>query len=121
MDIKKEVRAKKQKKEQQAVACMIHLYCRKNHMGEKGEQQLCADCTALLAYARQRSENCPFMAEKNFCVNCKVHCYRPDMREKIRRVMRFSGPRMMFHHPGLAIWHLVCSKKEKGKNGTGGA
>lgn len=26
--------------------------------------------------------------------------------------MRFSGPRMLLHHPILAIWHLICSKKE---------
>lgn len=27
------------------------------------------------------------------------------MREEIRRVMRFSGPRMLFYHPVQAIWH----------------
>ena len=36
-----------------------------------------------------------------------------EMREKIRKVMRFSGPRMLFYHPVLAVWHLVCSVKEK--------
>ena len=39
-----------------------------------------------------------------------------DMRNKIREVMRFSGPRMIFHHPILAIKHLVQTRKEK-KNG----
>ncbi len=29
--------------------------------------------------------------EKTFCANCKVHCYKPEMREKIRAVMRFFG------------------------------
>ena len=38
------------------------------------------------------------------------------MRNKIREVMRFSGPRMIFHHPILAIKHLVQTRKEK-KNG----
>jgi len=37
------------------------------------------------------------------------------MREKIREVMRFSGPRMLFHHPIAAIRHVVESKKEKKK------
>lgn len=53
------------------------------------------------------------MESKAFCSNCRVHCYCPDMREKIRMVMRFSGPRMLFYHPVLAIRHLVESTKEK--------
>ncbi len=27
-----------------------------------------------------------------FCSNCRVHCYSPDMRQQIKKVMRFSGP-----------------------------
>jgi hypothetical protein len=37
------------------------------------------------------------------------------MREKIREVMRFSGPRMMFYHPVMAVRHLVESNAEKRK------
>ena len=66
-------------------------------------------------YARLRSEKCPFMKEKTFCANCKVHCYKPEVREQIRQVMRFSGPRMLIYHPVLAVWHLICSKKESKK------
>ncbi len=36
-----------------------------------------------------------------------------EMREKIRAIMRFSGPRMMFHHPVAAVRHLIETKKEK--------
>lgn len=53
------------------------------------------------------------METKTFCSNCRVHCYKPAMREKIRQVMRFSGPRMLFYHPMLAIRHVVESKREK--------
>ena len=35
------------------------------------------------------------------------------MRERIREVMRFSGPRMIFHHPVMAVRHVIESKKEK--------
>jgi hypothetical protein len=55
------------------------------------------------------------METKTFCSNCKVHCYKPEMREKIREIMRFSGPRMIFYHPIMAIRHLIESKKEKQK------
>ena len=38
----------------------------------------------LLDYAKHRSEKCPFMEEKTFCANCKVHCYKPEVREQIQ-------------------------------------
>ena len=53
------------------------------------------------------------METKTFCSNCKVHCYKPEMREKIRDVMRFSGPRMLFVHPVAAIRHVMETKREK--------
>ena len=100
----------KRQREKKTVALMIKLYCRKKH-GTKSE--LCPDCKALSEYAAIRSDKCPFMESKTFCSNCKVHCYKPDMREKIREVMRFSGPRMILYHPIMAVRHVIESKKEK--------
>lgn len=99
----------KRQREKETVSLMIRIYCRKNH----GGKALCPDCAALDAYARMRSDKCPFMETKTFCSNCKVHCYQPEMREKIRTVMRFSGPRMIFYHPVLALRHVMETKKEK--------
>lgn len=73
------------------------------------------DGQEVLSYAMDRSERCPFMESKAFCSNCKVHCYRPEMREKIRDVMRFSGPRMLFYHPVLAVSHMILTLKERMK------
>ena len=101
----------KREKEKKTVGLMIELYCRSNHKTKKGE--LCPECEALRQYAFMRSDKCPFMETKTFCSNCKVHCYKPEMREKIREVMRFSGPRMIFHHPVMAMRHLIETKKEK--------
>lgn len=100
----------KREKEKELVSQMIALYCRKKH---GANHSLCTECAALNAYARLRSDQCPFMETKTFCSNCKVHCYKPEMREKIRDVMRFSGPRMIFHHPITAICHVIETKKEK--------
>ena len=102
----------KREREKQLVSEMIALYCRKNH-GSKGS--LCSECSALNEYARSRSDKCPFMENKTFCSNCKVHCYSPHMREKIRIVMRYSGPRMIFHHPVTAIRHVVETRREAAK------
>ena len=105
---------KKRQKEQRVVDEMIRLYCRKHHVNkERQAGGLCPVCQELSDYARMRSQKCPFMKEKTFCANCKVHCYKPEKREQIREVMRFSGPRMLLYHPGLAVWHLVCHIKEK--------
>ena len=102
---------KKREREKQIVKEMIALYCKKNHKKPKGA--LCDDCSKLTQYAISRSDRCPFMVNKTFCSNCKVHCYSPQMREKIRAVMRCSGPRMIFHHPVIAIRHVIESKKER--------
>ena len=101
----------KRAREKRIVAEMIALYCRDHHKTVKP----CADCNALIEYAHERSDKCPFMENKTFCSNCKVHCYKADMREQIRKVMRYSGPRMMKTHPILAILHLIESRLEKRK------
>jgi hypothetical protein len=101
----------KREREKRMVSEMIALYCRKNHMTKPGA--LCPACAGLEAYARERSDKCPFMESKTFCSNCRVHCYKPEMRKKIREVMRFSGPRMILHHPVAAIRHVILTKLEK--------
>lgn len=98
----------KRRREQKTVSRMIKIYCRAHH----GGKELCPDCAALDAYARLRSDKCPFMETKTFCSNCKVHCYRAEMREKIRAVMRYAGPRMLLHHPVMAVRHVIETKKE---------
>lgn len=91
------------------VGQMIALYCRKNH----GGKELCPECAELLNYAMGKIDRCPFMETKSFCSNCKVHCYQNEYRQRIRQVMRFSGPRMIFVHPIMSIKHLIASKREK--------
>lgn len=103
----------KRENEKKVVSEMINLYCRKKHKSKKGE--FCPECLELKNYAFSRIDHCPFMETKTFCSNCKVHCYKKDMREKIKEVMRFSGPRMIFYHPVLAILHLYLMIKEKNK------
>lgn len=100
----------KREKEKQVVHLMIEVYCHGSHHTRRG---LCPECQALADYAAQRVDHCPHMETKTFCSNCKTHCYKPAMREQIRKVMRYSGPRMLLYHPVLAVRHLIESKKEK--------
>ena len=100
----------KRLQEKEIVSKMIQIYCSKKHGSKDG---LCKECEELDTYAQMRSDKCPFIETKTFCSNCKVHCYKPKMREKIREVMKFSGPRMMFHNPILVCKHMMESAKEK--------
>lgn len=89
--------------EYRTVEYMIRLYCHAHH---SAAGELCQECSNLLDYAEQRLKSCPLQPDKPVCANCPIHCYKPEMREKIRRVMKYSGPRMMFHHPILATQYL---------------
>lgn len=89
-------------KEKQTVEQMIRLYCRK----KEGNGTLCPQCRELLEYAQTRLSRCPFGDGKSTCRICIVHCYKPEMRERMRIVMRWAGPRMLLYHPVAAIRHL---------------
>ena len=83
---------------------MIGMYCRGRH---GGRTTLCEDCEALLTYARLKIDGCVFHDGKPVCNECRVHCYSRGMRDRVRSVMRFSGPRMLLAHPVLGILHLA--------------
>jgi len=87
---------------------MICLYCQDHH-GQDSE--LCYDCNELLVYALQRLAICPFQEQKPACNLCEVHCYSAAKREKVRQVMRYAGPRMLFRHPVLALRHLLDKRR----------
>ncbi len=84
--------------ETRVVLEMIDLYYKKHPNPEEREK--------LRAYAAMRISKCPFMETKTFCSQCKVHCYKPEEREMIRKVMRYSGWRMLFTHPIMALRHV---------------
>ena len=89
---------------------MVAIYCRDHHRGRGGA--LCEACATLDAYADKRLDLCPYGAEKPTCLNCPVHCYQPRMREDIKDVMRYAGPRMMKRHPVLAVRHLLDGRRQ---------
>ena len=104
-----DVTDEKREKEREVLKTMIELYCSKCH----GEKEICHTCKKLLDYSIMKINNCPFMEEKTFCSGCKVHCYEESMRDEIREVMRFSGPRMIFHYPLMTVDHILQSLKQK--------
>ncbi|MFC2028652.1 nitrous oxide-stimulated promoter family protein [Chloroflexota bacterium] len=97
-------------REAKTLQAMFNIYCRKKH----GSQfELCTSCRELADYSFKRLDRCPFQEGKTTCANCPIHCYKPDMRERIREVMRFSGPRMLWVHPVLTIWHFLDNRRKE--------
>lgn len=92
-------------KEKNTITLMINIYCNKKHKNEKGE--LCNECKELLEYAHKRLDFCKFGEEKKFCSKCPIHCYKKDMKTKIKDVMKFSGPRLLLHEPLEVIKHIL--------------
>lgn len=96
-------------REKKTIAAMVGLYCRKKHGTHDG---LCEDCSELLDYATCRLDRCPFGPQKTTCAKCPIHCYKPQMRERVKTVMAFAGPRMLLRHPILAVRHLLDGRRE---------
>jgi hypothetical protein len=89
--------------EKATVEKMIRLYCRLKHK----QKHLCGDCKALNEYAQRKLDDCCFGDSKPACKKCIVHCYTPQKREKIKEIMRFSGPKMLFYYPLDVIKHSL--------------
>ena len=82
---------------------MLLIYCRDVH-GKSN--QLCPECLKLLDYAKQRMDKCVYGGNKPVCSKCPVHCYKPEMREAVKKVMRYSGPRMLWKSPILTAPYM---------------
>lgn len=96
-------------RERITVEKMIALYCRLNHKFK----DIFRGCSELREYSSARLRRCPFGDGKPVCAECRVHCYNKDMRQRVRDVMRFSGPKMILYHPVMAIMHIIDNKISK--------
>ncbi|CUP78359.1 hypothetical protein BH721_01855 [Clostridium baratii] len=91
-------------KEKEIVKLMIEIYCSKNH--KTNDKKLCSECEELLEYAHKRLSYCKFGNEKSSCSKCPIHCYKKDMKIKIKEVMRFSGWRLIVYKPYEFVRHI---------------
>ena len=109
MDNGPDFRSRRLGREARTVRTMIGMYCRANHHSA----DVCDECRALEDYAMARLDKCPFGEGKTVCSLCPVHCYKPDMRQRVKSVMRYAGPRMMSRHPAMAITHLLDKRRKE--------
>lgn len=92
-------------REKKIITLMIEIYCKGNHGGKRGH--LCEECNELLEYAHKRLSNCKFGENKSTCGKCPIHCYKKDMKIKVKSVMRYSGPRLIIYRPFELIRHAL--------------
>ena len=112
-------------REKRTIEAMMRIYCRDHHAVAEG---LCDECNRLLIYARGRLDTCPFQEAKPACNHCEVHCYSREMRNKVKLVMGYAGPRMTYRYPWLSLLHLfdkfrrvptLSSLRQHKKSGSG--
>jgi hypothetical protein len=107
-------KARRITREKNTIEAMIRIYCHDQH--KTSDELLCSECRELLDYAKRRLDRCPFHGDKTTCAKCKIHCYQPVIKEKIRDVMRYSGSRMIRRHPFLALLHFIDGlRKQQGR------
>lgn len=89
-------------REKKTITFMVKLYCRH----KLKQKEMPGEYEEFLKYAHSRLDHCRFGEKKTSCKRCPIHCYGKLQREKARRIMRWSGPRMFFYAPITAIKHL---------------
>ena len=105
--------ARRREREKRTIYQMVAIYCAGNHEAASrtetsfSGEAMCPDCKAIDDYCVLRTERCRSMDRKTNCEECGNHCYAPVERERIRAVMRYAGPRMLWHHPAAALRHLL--------------
>jgi hypothetical protein len=110
---------KRERKDLQVLVTFTGIYCRCHHAADKRSLQgtsavldnlhlkrvaLCSDCREFLEYAIERRIRCP-LEPKPTCKHCQIHCYRKGHRERVREIMKFSGPYLIKRGRLDLLWH----------------
>lgn len=104
--------SEKREREKKVMSRMVEIYCKGNRH-HSNKKELCPSCKEMLAYSNMRTEKCPVMETKTFCNRCTIQCYKPAVKAEVSKVMRYAGPRMLFHHPIILIQHAISDMKDK--------
>lgn len=115
--------SKQIEKEKSTLRLMVQMYCKHVHRSHastaanpalaaslnhpNNPHSLCPTCLVLLQYAEKRLDQCRYAAHKKACKHCLTHCYKPALRQQIKEVMRWAGPRMLLYAPWTAIRHFL--------------
>ena len=110
MQKKNNIFADRMYREAETIKVMVGIYCRHHHGRTVSD---CPACSAVQSYALDRLHYCPYQSGKTSCKNCPIHCYKATMKDSIREIMRFAGPRMVLRHPILTIYHFIDDRRKE--------
>ncbi len=100
-------------KDRRTLEAIGFIYCKAHHADAvKDAAGLCPSCREAINHTLDRTVVCPYDHEGN-CQDCDVHCQRGEAQQRIKEIMRYSAPRMAYHHPLMTAEYL--RKKMKGK------
>lgn len=88
-----------QENDMRTLEAMGRMYCKKFHVhAVKDDAGLCPECRETVEATARRTQMCPFNHEGN-CQDCPIKCQRGDAQDRIKAIMSYSAPRMLFVHP----------------------
>jgi hypothetical protein len=112
----------------------VEVFCRRRHRGATrspfrmpavdlsptrlGRREVCAECARLLRHAVTKRLRCP-LSPKPSCRVCPVHCYAPEMRARIREVMKFSGRHLILRGHLHLLFHFLVRRPKAAPSGCG--
>ena len=117
--VKTPLLTRKECKDLKILALFTSVYCHDHHSADYfpltglpsqlnriERYTCCSDCLDFLHYAIERRLKCP-LETKPSCKHCKLHCYRPGHREKVREIMRYSGKTLIKRGRLDLLWHYL--------------
>ena len=125
------MRDEKVRSDTRVVAGLAGIFCADNHRDRERVRldsdasalgvyrrrvpRLCAECAEHVRYAEKRRAYCP-QDPKPFCAHCDTHCYKPAEAEWQRQMMRYAGPRSIWHGYAIpGIKHALEARKWRKK------
>jgi len=100
--------ANRMQREAKTIKVMTAIYCRHHHKLAVSD---CPSCLEIYNYVLDRLHYCPYQGGKTSCKNCPIYCYKPSMKEMVKKVMRYAGPRMVLRHPVLTLFHFIDDRR----------
>lgn len=108
---------KLQKSDIKLIGKFVEVYCQGEHaLVERnffqlpetlGQRSLCQECTDFMQYAITRRMKCPQEKQKPSCKRCRIHCYNKANLEKVKKIMAYSGKKLILCGRLDYIWHYL--------------
>ena len=87
------------------------IYCRAHHAEcAQDAAGLCPECREVVETTLAKAQTCPYGHSGN-CQDCDTQCQRGTSKQRVKAMMRYAAPRMVYRHPLMTLSYV--SKKFK--------